>query len=74
MLTETIDEGKGSLEEEIGGTESGNDGKAGLRGAVEVGWEKGVVFGTEAGNEDKAGLIGVVEGGCVSVAVQLGKA
>ena len=64
MLAGTIGKDERSLEEEICGTEAGNDDKVEPIGAVEGGWEQVAVFGTEAGNGDKAGLIGVVEGGC----------
>ena len=62
VLTETIGKVIGSLEEEISGTEVGSGGKAGLGGAVEVGWRQGAVLGIEAGNGDKAGLKEIEEG------------
>ena len=62
MLTETIGKVIGSLEEEIGGTEIGSDGKAGLGGVVEVGRGQGAVLGIEVGNGDKAGLMEIEEG------------
>ena len=62
MLTETIGKVIGSLEEEIGGTEVGSDGKVGLGGVVEVGRGQGAVLGIEVGNGDKAGLMEIEEG------------